>query len=542
MADLRTLVELFRRSVNKYPDKTALIFYGKKFSYRQLDELSDRAAELFRRLGVRWGDRIAFVSPNTPHVPIAFLAAWKLGAVVAAVNPLETKQKIVEMLKLADPKVILVLENFKELIEMISEDKELDSAERCRISFSIADYLPLPHKILYRLKTRKWSFGRFRVTWIKAMKAAPVLHPDYRKALLLGPGPKDLAVLQFTGGTTGTTKAAMLSQQNLSANAMQAIRQVNKEETIISEDMVFLGAIPFFHVYGLTACMNMAFSLGGTVVLLPKFDSKEIFKTICKYRVGAFPGIPVMFTKLADCAAAEPEKYQKMCETLKVCISGAGAINESAKNRFEELTGAKIVEGYGLSEASPVVSVNPVRGAKIGSLGLPLPDTEVKIVDGELWVRGPQVMAGYWRNEKETKEVLKEDGWLTTGDMVNMDNDGFLWFVDRKKDMIKVLGENVYSREIEKVIATLPSVADVAVIGLPDSAIGCEKIVACVVLRNWPIEICAADVITHCRAAGLRTLKTPKEVIFVDEIPKNIIGKILKRELKAKLLKAETSS
>lgn len=533
MSERRTIIDLFWESVGRYPDKPALIFYGRNISYQQLDKLSDDFAKVLRwGRGIKKGDRISFVAANTPHLPIAFLAAWKIGAIVAAVNPLEKTDKVAAMIKLVDPRLILFLENFRHHAERVT-DITRQGISLNSVTLSAADYLPWPLKLGYWWKNRKMKAWKGEWFWRDECRLQR-LFSDYPLMLMPKISGEDLAVLQYTGGTTGIPKAATLTHGNISSNALQAIRFINKDREIVGSHSVFLGVIPFFHVYGLSVCLNMALSLGSSVVLLPKFDPAEIFKAIERYRVDTFPGIPIMFAKLVEYAKSNPRKCRKMSRSLKLCISGAGALDSKVKREFEELTEATIIEGYGLSEASPIVACNPVEGGKPGSLGKLLPDTEMKVVDGELWVRGPQVMAGYWRNEAETKEALKEGGWLATGDMVKVDEDDFLWLTDRKKDMIKVMGENVYSREVENAIRSHPWVADAAVVGLPDPLTG-ERVVACVVLKPEAGDGAFEAIINHCRSVGLSGLRVPKQVVFVEEIPKNIVGKILKRELKEKL-------
>jgi len=542
----QTVVALFTETVKKYPKKTALNFLGRKISYKELDELSHLFAEFLMRKGLRHGDRVSLLLPNCPQFVIAYLGTLKIGGVVAAMNPLVSVEEIRAMVKQADSKLLVTAENFSEANKALSKDLQ---GKAPMLVIKLGDFMTCVVRVVYRLKNFKQKF--FRPAG--ALQWNEVKEGSYQEVVQMvdrldsEPNkeiePEDLAVLQFTGGTTGTPKAAMLTHRNIVSNTLQALKHINKEEVVIGDQTVFLGVIPFFHVYSLSVCLNMAFAVGATVVLLPRFDSKMVFSAIAKNKVNIFPGIPRMYAKLVEVVEKNPAKYQAMCSSLKYCISGAGALNGEVRKQMEEMLGVTMVEGYGLSETSPIVSVNPIKGGKAGSLGTVVPDTEVKIVDGELWVRGPQVMRGYWRNEKETKEAIKEGGWLATGDMGHVDEDGFWWMDDRKKDMIKIRGENVYTKEIEEVIIKHNAVKDVAVVGMPDKKLG-EKIVACVVLgngkffseleKNKDLTI-EGSIQVFCQEQGLASYKVPQEVVPVPEIPKTIIGKVLKRELRKML-------
>src|SRR3989344_5968162 len=551
----KTVVELFQRSVEKYPDHVAIAFMGTKLTYKELDAASDDFAKFLAHVGVMKGDRVSFVLGNCPQFVIAYLGVLKRKAVVAAVNPLVKTEEVMPTVNQADPVFVITLENFSEHNRALHEKFGAKM-----LVVSIGDFLPRPINWLYWLKTRKEKFFRPKgvFDW-KQMNAIAIFQGAelYYKSAVKPLGqlrndldetktPADLAVLQTTGGTTGIPKLAMLTNQNIVANCLQALAHVNKETVIVDENTVFLGVIPFFHVYGLSVCLNLAFAAGSSVVILPKFASKDVLKAIRKNKADVFPAITRMYAALVDFAEKNPGDYRAMCQSLKVCVSGAGALDLTVKAKWEKLTGKEIIEGYGLSEASPIVSVNPIGGAKTGSMGTLVPDTEIRLDNestdalaewggaGELLVRGPQVMLGYWQNEAETRAAINADGWLSTGDVVRVDEEGFLWFVDRKKDMVKISGENVYPKSVEDVIRTHPAVADVAVFGLPDSKSG-ERLVACVVLKSQVANLEEA-IHAHCRANHLSGIKIPKQVEVVDEIPKTIVGKVLKRVLKEKLI------
>ncbi|MEK7590102.1 MAG: long-chain fatty acid--CoA ligase [Patescibacteria group bacterium] len=509
-----TLNNLFAKSFVENNHKTALVFYDREITYGKLFFDAIAFADFLRANNALPGSRVVLLLPNCPQFVIAYMGTLQAGCVVVALNPLVSSEEIVAMIKDADPEVIVTLKDFDRHNRFISEN--LSDKQRL-VMVGLGEYLPTFLKIGYNIKNILKCAPWQGMSWKTAMNSRlderiwPVVRPD------------NLAVLQFTGGTTGSPKAAMLTHSNLVNNALQALEHVGD---LINENSVFLGVLPFFHVYGLSVCLNMALIKGCKIVIEPKFNSKRVLKLIEEKKVTIFPGIPRMSSALL-----KNERIHKTCfDSLKVCVNGAGALDPEIKKEFEQVVGVKVLEGYGLSEASPVVSINPFVGEKAGSLGLLLPGTVAKVAEGELFISGPQVMAGYWQKPEETQEVLK-DGWLATGDMVRIDKDGFLWMEDRKKDMIKIRGENVYSQEVEKVIMRHPSVEEAAVIGLPDKDLG-EKIVACVVLKSdWSGKTTEADIQDFCRK-NLPKFKTPKEIKIFMELPKNILGKVLKKELR----------
>ncbi|KKU36702.1 MAG: Long-chain-fatty-acid-CoA ligase [Candidatus Azambacteria bacterium GW2011_GWF2_46_32] len=351
--------------------------------------------------------------------------------------------------------------------------------------------------------------------------------------------PESPAQLQYTGGTTGLAKGAILTHNNLVANVWQCREWMTEE--------IFLGVIPFFHVYGLTACMNVGVSLGATLVLLPKFKTEDVLKAIQKYKTTVFPGIQAMY--LAINGNPETRKYN--LKSIKYCISGAGPLHQEVQEKFESITGAMVVEGYGLSEASPVTHVNPFSriSRKIGSIGLPLPGTDAKIVDletgselgpnqpGELLIKGPQVMQGYWHKPEETAETLK-DGWLHTGDIAVMDENGFFNIVDRKKDMIKTGGENVYPREVEEVLFRHPKIKEAVVVGLPDPEKFRGEIIKAYIILKENESPCEQEILNFC-SRELAKFKIPRIIEFRKELPKTIVGKVLRRVLVEEELKKQ---
>ncbi|MGB3941770.1 MAG: long-chain fatty acid--CoA ligase [Candidatus Manganitrophaceae bacterium] len=525
------LHQLLTNAAQKFPSQTALLFYGRATSYSMLEEETNRFAQALLTLGVRKGDRVAVMLPNVPQCVVAYYGALKIGAVVVMTNPLYVERELQIQLADSGAETIVALDFFYPRIEKIKNETSLKRI----ILTSVRDKLPWLLGLLYPIKAKKEG------QWLHVDKKPPI----YDMMTLIGeasPAPPnlpaissdDLALLQYTGGTTGVPKGVMLTHRNLVANTLQCRHWM---PTLREGNEVFLAVIPFFHVYGMSACMNLAIYLGTTLVLLPRFATKDVLHAIQKTRSTIFMGVQAMYVAINNF----PKVKRYDLSSIQVCISGAGPLHVEVQRRFESLTGGKLVEGYGLSEASPVTHANPINGKrKEGSIGLPFPDTEVKIVDietglkelplgeiGELAVRGPQVMQGYWKKPQETVEVLR-DGWLYTGDMAKMDEEGYFFIVDRKKEMIKSRGENVYPREVEEVLFRHPKVKDAVVVGLPD-VFAVERIKAYLVLKEGETAT-AEEIIDFC-SKELSKFKVPKEVEFRETLPKTIIGKVLRRVL-----------
>ena len=533
----RTALQHFlAASADRFPSRAALLFYGRPMSYRELDRATNRFANALKGLGVRKGDRVAIMLPNIPQSVIAYYGALKLGAVVVQVNPLYVDREIEVQVGDAGARVIVALDLFYPRLESIHSKIGLETI----ILTSVRDYLPWYLRLAYPLKAIREG------TWVSVRKQPPVYDwPAILAASNDAPpdaavGPDDLALLQYTGGTTGVPKGVMLSHGNLVANTLQCRHWM---PSLRDGGEVFLGVIPFFHVYGMTACMNLAIATGGTIVLLPRFVTKDVLKAIASYRATIFMGVQAMYVAINNCE--DVGRYD--LSSIRICISGAGPLHVEVQERFEALTGGKVVEGFGLSEASPVTHVNPIFGTrKKGTIGLPLPDTDAKVVDletgrrempigqpGELVVKGPQVMAGYWRHPDETAAVLR-DGWLYTGDVATMDAEGYFAIVDRRKDMIKTKGENVYPREVEEALYRHPKIKEAVVVGIPEAFSG-EFIKAYVVLKEGATAT-ERDILDFC-ARELAKFKVPKTVEFRAELPKTLIGKVLRRVLLEEELK-----
>lgn len=530
-----TVPDLLRRSAARFPNSIALLFYGRGIRFNELDDLTTRFALSLRSLGVGPGDRLALMLPNTPQAVIGYYGALKAGAIVVPTNPLYVSRELETQLVDSGSETIVALDLFYPRIQAVRERTPLKRV----ILTSVADFLPPVLRLLYPIKAR--LTGR----WVTIPKRPPLY--DFLQLLEPVPAgskespslptsnPEDVAMLQYTGGTTGTPKGVMLSHRNIVANTWQCRVWV---PDFVDGREVFLGVIPFFHVYGLSTCQNLAMMSGSTVVLLPRFQVTDVLKAINRHRVTIFSGIPMMFMKISEF----PKVGRYDLRSLRVCLSGASPLHAEIQDRFERLTGVKISEGYGLTEAGPVTHCNPIYGARPrGSIGLPFPDTDTQIVEpetgkptaspgeaGELLVRGPQVMQGYWNNEAETGAVLR-NGWLYTGDMVRQDEAGFSFLVDRKKDMIKSRGESVYPREVEEVLFRHPAVRDAVVIGVPHRQHG-EAVKAFVVLKDGQVAT-ELELIAHCRQS-LATFKVPSTVAFRQELPRTMVGKVLRRALR----------
>lgn len=527
-----TLGNALAETAGKYPDHPALLFYGKRIKYSELDGLANKFARALVRLGVKKGDRVALMLPNIPQMVIAFYGALRTGAIVVSTNPLYHEHELEVQLKDCGAEVLVAVDMFYPVIARVLPLTKVKSLILC----GIRDFLPFPKNLLYPVK------AKLEKQWVRVKRVPPIFNfADILRQETDSPtnfpvSPDDIALLQYTGGTTGIPKGAVLTHRNLIVNAFQCrtwltVRNEGQER--------ILAVIPFFHVYGMTTAMNMGVLIGAELILIPKFHTKEVLKFIHKFRPTIFPGIQAMYLALEN----HPDIHSFDLTSIKAALCGAGPLMREVQERFERLTNSKIVEGYGLSEASPVTHANPIFGKrKIGSIGVPWPDVEAKIVDletgttalrtgesGELVIKGPQVMKGYWNKPEETASTLR-DGWLHTGDIAKMDEDGFFYIVDRIKDMIKTVGENVYPREIEEILYTHPKVKETVVVGLPHQEFLGEKIKAYVVLNEGETAS-AEELIQFCKER-LSKFKVPKEIEFRDQLPKTLVGKVLRRVLR----------
>lgn len=530
---------MLERSARRHADKPAIAWFGRRIPYKRLLADVERFSAVLAGLGVKQGDRVALIMLNCPQYVIGYYATIRLGAVVVGNNPFYTKREMEHQLRDSGAEVAVVLDiqwaDFADVFKAVGL--------RHVVVTRLNDYMAFPKKQLAPIKFRKMLKSQGK-PWPPVPKGAPVA----RWADLMrdaGPVPPmatvdprgDAAGFIYTGGTTGVSKGAMLSHLNLSSNAMQAaayIGLVDGEETILC-------ALPFFHSFGMIA-MNVAVVTGGKMAIVPNpRDLHMVLKNIAKEKPTFFPGVPRMFVALNESPLTP--KYD--LRSMRACVSGGAPLPEAVARRFGEVTrGARVVQGYGLTETSPVTHANPFDGsARPGAIGLPVPDTDCKIVDltdpekilgpgerGELCVRGPQVMLGYWNRPEETARTII-NGWLHTGDIAVMDDDGFFWIVDRLKEMIIVSGFNVYPTEVEEVLYHYPKIEKVCVAGVPDPSTG-EAVKAYVVLKRGETAT-TEEIIEWCRDSrhGLSGYRVPKQIEFRESLPETLIGKVLRRVL-----------
>jgi long-chain acyl-CoA synthetase len=526
-------------AANTYPEKTAIIFFDKKITYKQLKEMIDRFAHALQEHGVKKGDVVAIMLPNTPQFVISYYAILKIGGIVTPLNPLYKSAEIKRQLLDSGAETIILLDLLYPEFEIIKNEVKMKNI----IVTSIKDFLPPLLKMLYPLKykTPKIKYEPNMHKFMDLLKYSP----EYKPVSI---NPKeDLAALMYTGGTTGIPKGAMLTHYNLLSNAVQ-IKYWFKPRI---EPMVVLSVLPFFHIYGQTAAMNYVFVHMATMVILPRFDVKDMFKSINKYRVTVFHGVPTLYIQIINSPLVKKYKL----DTIEACISGAAPLPIEVQKKFEELTGGKLREGYGLTETSPVTHVNPILGKfKVGSIGLPVPNTLAAIADpdnnvllppdsiGELVISGPQVMKGYYNMPEENAKAFFELGgfrWFRTGDIAKMDEEGYFYIVERKKDLIKYKGYSVYPREVEEVLYKHPAVKEAAVIGVPDPEVG-EQIKAFVVLKDeFKGKVKEEEIIEFVKTQ-IAPYKYPRIVEFRDSLPKSAVGKILRKVLRDEEIKKIT--
>jgi long-chain acyl-CoA synthetase len=527
------LFQLLAESAKKYPNTPCTIFKGAEITYREMDELTDRLAAGLADLGVKKGDRVGLFMPNTPQFVIAYFAILKLGAIVVAINPLYTPREIEHQVKDAGIEVMLVMSNFYNTIKTAQPNTSI----RTVVVSNLKEALPPVLAFLFSLTKEKK--GGFRVQlaqgdhWMQDLISRHSA-ADRPKVEVTA---EDTALFQYSGGTTGISKGAIASHRNLVANALQ-IRSWMKDAQDGKE--VVLMAIPLFHVYGMVAGMLFAIRTGASMVMVPNpRDLKDVLSNIQKYKTTIFPGVPTLYNAINNHPDVLAGKYQ--LGSIKACISGSAPLMRDTKEKFEALTGGVVFEGYGLSEAPTATHCNPLKGEnRTGSIGLPLPDVDARIVSlddevtalgpgeiGELVVQGPQVFKGYHNMPTETENALRE-GWLHTGDIARMDEDGYFYIVDRKKELIKPGGYQVWPREVEEVIIAHPKVLDVGVAGIPDPYRG-ETVKAWVVVK--PGETLTEQEVRDWCKEHLAVFKVPTHVEFRSELPKTTVGKILRREL-----------
>jgi len=541
----QTLGELLAASARTYATQTATSYVlrymlggrltiGGKLSYKQLDEQVDRMATALYQLGVRQGERVAVMLPNSPHYLIAFFAAARIGAIVVNINPTYTSRELAHQLNDAGAETLVLLNLFWPRLQEARSETPIKRV----IVANVFDTLGLPARLLVRRAQQKLP------EWVDVPAAPDVFffsellarYPPSPPAVAISPD--DVALFQYTGGTTGLPKAAMLTHRNLISNVTMVDAWVKDgkpgAETIMA-------AIPFFHVYGMTTALLYGVLLGARIVTVPNpRPISTVMEIIAKERCTIFPGVPAMYIGIIN--HKDVASYD--LKSIKVCVSGSAPLPLQVQTQFEQITGGRLVEGYGLSETSPLTHGNPVRGKrKVGSIGVPFPDTDAKIIDletgaslpfdgasqGELCVRGPQVMKGYWNRPEETLATIDADGWLHTGDICTVDAEGYFFVVDRKKDMINASGFKVLPREVEEVLFMHPKVLEAVVAGIPHPERGDDTVKAYIVPK--PGEPPTVEEIRAFCKLHLAAYKVPREVEFRDELPKTAVGKVLRRIL-----------
>jgi long-chain acyl-CoA synthetase len=517
-------------AAEKSPQAPALAFTGLTLTYSQLRNHVARLAQALQDLGLSPGERLGILLPNCPQLVVAYHAALHLGAVVVFLNPLLSPKELAHQLRDSGARRLVVLDHLLPKVEAVRDRLDLSHL----VITGIADYLPWPASWLYPLKAR-WQglvtgfrSGPGHLKWRTLITSPPLGAPPR-------PGVQDIAVLQYTGGTTGVPKAAVLTHGNLMANVAQ-INAWLPQIRYGAERVV--GLLPFSHSFGLTACLNWPMSQGALILVLPRFEPDGFLHTLKKYRPTMLPAVPTLYVALLN----DPRVPRLDLSSLWACISGSAPLPLEVRDRFESLSGCPIMEGYGLTEASPVTHFNPIQGKRPpGSIGMPLPGTIARIMDqetgnrelpagevGELVLKGPQVMQGYWQKPEETALVLR-DGWLHTGDLARMDEDGYFYIIERKKDLIIAGGYKIFPREVEEVLYQHPKVKEAVAFGVPDPYRG--ETVKVVVVPQPGADLTQEEIQDFCQQ-NLAVYKVPKIIEFRAELPKSLVGKVLRRVLR----------
>ncbi len=537
--EYNNILEVSDEAIRKFRDRVAFSNFGCDLTYHGLDVYSAQLASYFQNtLQLKKGDRIAIQLPNLLQFPIVLFAAFRAGLIVVNTNPLYTAPEMKHQFKDAGVKAIVILAQFAHLLDQIIDETDIKHV----VVTQVGDQLPFAkkHLINFILKKVKKMVPPYEVphaTWEEALKQGSIknyVQPKIERG--------DTAFLQYTGGTTGISKGAVLSHSNIIANMLQICAWMQPK--LVAGQEIAITPLPLYHIFSLTVC-SLALMRYGTqnVLITNPRDFKDFIKTMKKYKFTILTGVNTLFNALAN----HPDIKDVDFSHTKVCVAGAMALQKAVKENWKRATGADVIEGYGLTETSPVACVNPVDGTdRVGTVGLPVPNTDVKLIDeagqdvtwsgnpGEICVRGPQVMVGYYNRPDETAKAIK-DGWLYTGDIGIFDQDGYLRIVDRKKDMILVSGFNVYPNEVEDVIAKHPKVLEVAAIGVSDPHSG--EVVKVVIVKKDQ-SLTEKEVIEFAKLS-LTNYKVPKHVQFKTELPKTNVGKILRRALRDELSKNE---
>ncbi|OLS20737.1 MAG: Long-chain-fatty-acid--CoA ligase [Candidatus Heimdallarchaeota archaeon LC_2] len=534
-----SIYQFLETAVAENPNGDALIFFDKRTSYRKMHDKVCRLATALKGLEVKKGDRVAIFLPNLPQFVISFFAIQKIGGVCVTFNPQYKESELLHQLNDADIEVIICLDYVMyQRVKKVRDKTKLRHVIVCRMGTEIAF-----HKRIMGTLTGKLPLNRpidttdFKFEDIIATNEPSTEIPEVDAK-------KDLALLQYTGGTTGVSKGAMLTHYNLVSNVIALDRWIQPPMEMGKEK--FVGVVPLYHVYGLVTCMVPAVKLASPLILIPNARAgrpmfQDLLETIAKHKPTIFHGVPTLYLALL----MHPKIKDYDLTSIRACLSGSAPLPVEIMKNFEELTGASVVEGYGLTETSPITHVNPIAPdaeVKPGSIGMPFPDTEIRIFDpedytkelsfgeeGELGIRGPQVMKGYWKRPDATSEVMNPDGFFITGDIAVIDNDGYFTITDRKKDMINAAGLKIYPREVEDILYEHPAVAEAAVCGVPDKYRG-ETAKAFIVLKDG--ETASADELSEFCKTRMAKFKVPRYYDFIDELPKSAVGKILRRVLR----------
>jgi long-chain acyl-CoA synthetase len=538
-----TLVDLIEHGFARHKDACAYKFRGEKYSFRQIDEASRAFAGFLQGQGLKQGDRVAVMMPNTPQYPVVVAAILRAGMVVVNVNPLYTARELKHQLRDSGARMIVILENFATTLQACLPSIPTDQI----VLTSLGDLLKFPQRQLVNAVVRhlKPKVKKYRLPGAIA----------FRRALALGAkkpmknvsvSPDDLAVLQYTGGTTGVSKGVMLQHKNLVANATQAEAWCHPalDQVPQGEQVQVVCALPLSHSFAFTCCMFFSILYGACNILIPNpRDTRSLLKVLAKEKFHYFPAVNTLFASLLK----HPDFDQVDWRHLRLSLGGGMAVLQATADEWRQRTGCAIAEGYGLSETTCCATCNPLDGSgRPGSVGLPLPFTEVVVVDandlevppgepGEIWIRGPQVMKGYWHKIEATRDAMTSDRFFRTGDIGTMDEKGYVTLIDRKKDMILVSGFNVYPSEIESVVSQMPGVLECAACSIPDEKSG-EAVKLFVVPDDG--RLTEKEIEAVCKR-NLAVYKQPKVIEFIDELPKSMVGKVLRRELQERHAEAE---
>jgi long-chain acyl-CoA synthetase len=545
------LHDLLQSAAHDFPERPALIYFGQKIGYRELDALSNRFARALRAMGIQKGDRVGIVLPNIPQLVIAFYGTLKAGGVAVLGSPLSNEQEVAYQLQHSEAKALVTLVEHRSMVERIYEETAVERV----IYTDVREYLPLRQRVQLAHMFDDMLIQQ-KAGEVMPQKTRPLLRREVKRdtlqALLRsqsaqpldsGTASCDLALLQYTSGTTDVPKGVMLSHQNLVMNVAQQRHWIadarRGHETV-------LGVLPLSHSYGISSCMNLSIALAGSLVLVPTQRTEQALREIKHHHPTIFPGVPALYLSIAN----YPRVRSYGVAAIRVCVSGSDPLPVEVQEAFEKLTRGRLVEGYGLTEASPSTHCNPIKGERVaGSIGVPLPETSARVVDwrsgeplpagevGELLIRGPQVMQGYWKMPEETHNTLA-NGWLRTGDLARMDEDGFFYIVDRKQDLILAGPYNVYPRDVEEVLYEHPKVLEVAVVSKPEAVkestgkatTTTSPFIKAVVVLKRGEKATAEELLALCRER-LDAYKVPQQVEFRTELPKNFVGKVLRRLL-----------